>query len=66
MDNRWVEIERNQDSAVYGLLNNVYSLRGKEFEDGQRDTLNSNLELSRGMHARDQVVGEILLSNLSQ
>ena len=66
VDNTWVEIERNQDSAFYGLLSNVYSLRGKDFEDGERDALNSNLELSRGMLARDEVVGEILFSSLSQ
>ena len=47
-------------------MSNVYSLRGKDFEDGERDALNSNLELSRGMLARDEVVGEILFSSLSQ
>lgn len=64
VDNSWIELERNQGSAVFGSLSRVYSVRGKQIEDEQKETMSTNLELSRAMLARDGVIKDLLTANL--
>ena len=65
VDGNWVEIERNEDRAIFGLLASVYSIQGKQIEVGQKKSMNANLELSRGMLARDQTIRELLSVHLA-
>ena len=62
----WVEIERNEDRAIFGLLSGVYSIQGKQIEMEQKQSMNTNLELSRGMLARDQTIRELLSIHLAE
>ncbi len=66
VDQQWVELERNEKGAVFGLLRAVYSMRGKQLEEDQRSTMNSNLELSRGLLSRDETINELLSVHLSE
>ena len=59
-------MERNEEGAVFGLLSKVYTIRGKQLEDDQKNNMNSNLELSRGMLARDEAIKELILAHLSE
>jgi hypothetical protein len=63
---KWVELERNEESAIFGLLGKVYSIRGKKLEEDQKNSMDSNLELSRGMLSRDEAINELLSVNLSE
>ena len=66
VENNWIEVERNEEGAVFGLLSKVYTIRGKQIEDDQKNNMNSNLELSRGMLARDEAIKELILAHLSE
>jgi hypothetical protein len=66
VDDKWVEIERNEDRAIFGLLSGVYSIQGKQIEMEQKQSMNTNLELSRGMLARDQTIRELLSIHLAE
>jgi len=66
VDNNWVEIERNEDRAIFGMLSGVYSIQGKQVEMEQKQSMNTNLELSRGMLARDQTIRELLSIHLAE
>ena len=58
-DHEWVELERNEGRAIFGLLKTVYSIRGKQWEEDQKNTADRNLELSRGMLSRDETLKEL-------
>ncbi len=60
VDGKWIELERNEDQAIFAVLNKVYSIRGKQFEKEQKNSLHANLERSRGMLSRDQTIEELL------
>ena len=66
VDGKWVEIERNEGRAIFGLLTSVYSIQGKQIEAEQKKSMNTNLELSRGMLARDQTIRELLSIHLAE
>jgi hypothetical protein len=66
VDGKWVEIERNEGRAIFGLLTRVYSIQGKQIEADQKKSMNTNLELSRGMLARDQTIRELLSIHLAE
>ena len=66
VDGKWVEIERNEGRAIFGLLTSVYSIQGKQIEADQKKSMNTNLELSRGMLARDQTIRELLSIHLAE
>ena len=66
VENKWVEVERNEERVVFGFLSKVYTIRVKQIEDEQKNTMNANLEFSRGMLARDEAIKELILVHLSE
>ena len=64
VDGRWAEIERNENEVIFGKLRDIYSLRGKVTEADEALAMQRNLELSRGMLSRDQILRELISSNL--
>ena len=66
VENKWFEVERNEEGVVFGLLKKVYTIRGKQMEIEQKNNMNSNLELSRGMLSRDEAIKELIVAYLSE
>ena len=66
VDDSWVELKRTEDQAHLGLITDVYSTRGKDLEEDQRTSLQTNLEFTRAMLSRDEVYRELISAKLSQ
>ena len=66
VNGKWSELERNEEQATFVLLEDVYSTRGKQLEEEQKNVMNTNLEFSRGMFARDETIRELLDKSLSE
>jgi hypothetical protein len=66
VDDGWVELKRTEDQAHLGLITDVYSARGKDMEEDQRASLQTNLEFTRAMLSRDEVYRELISAKLSQ
>ena len=66
VDDGWVEFKRTEDQAHLGLITDVYSTRGKDLEEDQRTSLQTNLEFTRAMLSRDEVYRELISAKLSQ
>ncbi len=64
VDRTWVELERSEGQAIFGFLSSVYSIQGKQMDAEQKTSMNTNLERSRGLLARDETIREILSVNL--
>ena len=56
----WVEISRDENQALLGLIADVYSTLGKDLEEEQKSTMQENLELSRAMLSRDETLRELI------
>jgi hypothetical protein len=63
VDGIWAEIERNENEVIFGKLRDIYSLRGKVTEADEAIAMQRNLELSRGMLSRDQILRELISSS---
>ena len=66
VDGKWAEIERNENEVIFGKLRDIYSLRGKATEADEAVAMQRNLELSRGMLSRDQILRELVSSSLEE
>ena len=66
VDGKWAEIERNENEVIFGKLRDIYSLRGKVTEADEAVAMQRNLELSRGMLSRDQILRELISSSLEE
>ena len=60
VNGQWFEVEMNEEEAIFGKLSEVYSLLGKETVEEQKNNLQRNLEFSRGMVVRDQIIEELI------
>ena len=66
VDGKWAEVERNENEVIFGKLRDIYSLRGKATEADEAVAMQRNLELSRGMLSRDQILRELVSSSLEE
>ena len=60
VDGEWFELESNEEESVYALLNDVYTIHGKDSDDEQMINLQRNLEYARGLVARDEILSELI------
>ena len=66
VDGKWAEVERNENEVIFGKLRDIYSLIGKVAEPDDVVAMQRNLELSRGMLSRDQILRELISSSLEE
>ena len=66
VDGNWAEVERSQNEASFGVLREIYSLRGKDAEPDEIVAMQKNLEMSRGLLSRDQILRELITSSLEE